>query len=568
MSILKRARSRLPQEYLAGGGIVQYRQTGGGITSPAHGRYSVTQQQTPTGSNYGQVQYQHRPWDIGNFATTLPGLSSSINTPIVDMPTDEMPVDDVVTTTTDDSSGGGGPTVIPESSIPPVPVGPTTIPEHIPTPPGHVPPEHERPSEEDLDEWYGDTDRPDWAQPTSDLIPGHPDFDWGGPGGTSYGDDYGAVISAYYDLLEAGDPNLPGGTTPGLTQDQGHAVVEGSFNNYGDNVLNNDNYTNAEKAALNPAFNVDQAITNAQETKTITDHTTGQTYDVNAGSLTSEDFSSLGGDNYGAAVDDYGYIDATQPVGSTSGGSNAHGQSWLDDQHSLAADSLLSAGIGNIGGGYNQSGDNAGLPLDYLVVGSSDGGSEVWGPNGEVFDSIEEAQVAAGVKEPVTAPPTQEQAEAHATSVAQSGGAQHQVVQAGVAAGLTPQQAAIIYEQNKKETGAERREQAEINRRAAEAKAAAEQAKADEQAHLATLSAADQADFKATKAIESGDKGDLKTTIYDLAASGDLTYSGSLRKKSTAELIAILEGATNKNQGGILMKPTPMKYKGIFRRNS
>ena len=72
MSILSKARSRLPQEYLADGGMVQYRQ-GGGIMSPAHGRYSVTPQQAPGGIHYGQVQYDYHPFDISNFATTYAG---------------------------------------------------------------------------------------------------------------------------------------------------------------------------------------------------------------------------------------------------------------------------------------------------------------------------------------------------------------------------------------------------------------------------------------------------------------------------------------------------------------
>ena len=37
--------------------------TPAGIMSPAHGRYSVTPQKAPGGIHYGQVQYQHHPWD-------------------------------------------------------------------------------------------------------------------------------------------------------------------------------------------------------------------------------------------------------------------------------------------------------------------------------------------------------------------------------------------------------------------------------------------------------------------------------------------------------------------------
>ena len=95
MSILSRARSRLPQEYLADGGMVQYRQ-GGGIMSPTHGRYSVTPNQSPDGTQYGQVQYYNHPWDISNFATTYTGnrpTNFNPNTPVVDDKIDTTIVD-------------------------------------------------------------------------------------------------------------------------------------------------------------------------------------------------------------------------------------------------------------------------------------------------------------------------------------------------------------------------------------------------------------------------------------------------------------------------------------------
>ena len=110
MSILSRARSRLPQEYLADGGMVQYRQ-GGGIMSPAHGRYSVTPQQAPGGIHYGQVQYDYHPFDVSNFATTyagglpgsyIPGAIPTNEVPVVTTPTTTTP------TTTTTTTGGGG----------------------------------------------------------------------------------------------------------------------------------------------------------------------------------------------------------------------------------------------------------------------------------------------------------------------------------------------------------------------------------------------------------------------------------------------------------------------------
>ena len=108
--ILNRARMRLPAHYLADGGEVQYRQ-GGGIMSPAHGRYSVTPQQAPGGIHYGQVQYQQHPWDISNFATTFEGGLPSSYThtvePVVEEPVVET-TPTTTTTTTGDGTGGVG----------------------------------------------------------------------------------------------------------------------------------------------------------------------------------------------------------------------------------------------------------------------------------------------------------------------------------------------------------------------------------------------------------------------------------------------------------------------------
>ena len=102
MSILKRARDRLPQEYLANGGIVKpsYRQDGGILS-----RYDRTPTKHSTGYSYDTIKYHHRPWDIGDFVTQPLGT--------VD-PTGEVPpqytyqppvVEDIVDTSVTDDGG-------------------------------------------------------------------------------------------------------------------------------------------------------------------------------------------------------------------------------------------------------------------------------------------------------------------------------------------------------------------------------------------------------------------------------------------------------------------------------
>ena len=113
MSILRRARSRLPQEYLAGGGIVrrpQYRQDGGDI-SPEHGRYTITSQTSPGGVEHGRYQYNYHPFDISNFAGTSVGAGTTTpvaEDPVVETPVVEEPVVDTSVVGGDTGGGSGG----------------------------------------------------------------------------------------------------------------------------------------------------------------------------------------------------------------------------------------------------------------------------------------------------------------------------------------------------------------------------------------------------------------------------------------------------------------------------
>ena len=100
-------------------------------------------------------------------------------------------------------------------------------------------------------------------------------------------------------------------------------------------------------------------------------------------------------------------------------------------QNAFGGATLNAAGIRNIGGSYAQDGDNQGLPSDYMVVGSSDGSSEVWGPDGKTYSSVEEAKADI---------PNNEKAKkiAELDNLARSGSASGtQVSQAAYKAGIT-----------------------------------------------------------------------------------------------------------------------------------
>ena len=242
--------------------------------------------------------------------------------------------------------------------------------------------------------------------------------------GTSWGGGVDEVIAARETLPEEFIP--PPAPTPGTSQADAHAVVEGAFENFGENVLNNPDLTNAQKAAANPAFNPEIALANAHNQVNITSPA-GESYTIDAKDLNSVDANVALGTNYSAGVDDFGYLDpfgGTAPVnGGTDGvaakaeqaalasGANpaeakAAGSKAKSDaiakQYEILGNSVTAAGVSNIGGKFNQSGENAGLPDDYLIVGNSDGSQEVWGPGGETYGSIEEAQAAVPA---VNAPP-------------------------------------------------------------------------------------------------------------------------------------------------------------------
>ena len=150
------------------------------------------------------------------------------------------------------------------------------------------------------------------------------------------------VTAAYEDLVSNNDPNVISSFEAGSGAADHSAFMSNANQNYADNVLNNTNYTPAQIAALNPAYNAGLAEAN-------------QT----------------------------GLVDSVTNL--------------LREDSSNGAGTLAEAGIRNVGGSFAQDGDNYGLPMEYMVVNSSDGSSQVFGPNNTVFDSIVDASVHSGV---------------------------------------------------------------------------------------------------------------------------------------------------------------------------
>ena len=224
--------------------------------------------------------------------------------------------------------------------------------------------------------------------------------------------------------------------------------------------------------------------------------------------------------------------------------SQARGESARDrgaTQNALGAATMLASGIGGVGGKPFQSGDNQGLDTDYMVVKNNDGTvSEVFGPEGTSFSSVEEAKKH---EQENKGNAKQEKLDA-LTAAAKSGKASAAQINRATYKDkdVSTADRAKLMAQAQASSGPSRREQAEINARAEAARQAEAQAAAERQAHLATLSQPEQNQFKVDEALAGNDKGQLKSLIYDLRKQGS-TNTGSLRDKSTSELKRIVQQA-------------------------
>ena len=327
--------------------------------------------------------------------------------------------------------------------------------------------------------------------------------------GTSWGGGVDEVIAAREELPPELTP--PPAPAPGTSQEEAHQVVEESFENFGD-ILNDPEVSNVQKAAANPAFNPEIALAAAESPVEI-ETPAGETYSVPARDLNSVDASAALGSQYSAGVDESGYIDPFGGTAPANGGTNAiaeqaeqkakaAGASATEakaagteakkkaerKQSEILGKSVLAAGVSNVGGKFNQSGDNQGLKDDWLVVGDSKGGQEVWAPDGKTYESVDAAKKAGGTKDKKKEPSVRDKALVKAAQIAKE----------------------------MADRGPSRREQNEINERARAAKAEADRIAAERQAHLDTLSTDQQHDFRANEAIQSRDRGDLKNLMREM----------------------------------------------------
>ena len=327
--------------------------------------------------------------------------------------------------------------------------------------------------------------------------------------GTSWGGGVDEVIAAREELPPELTP--PPAPAPGTSQEEAHQVVEESFENFGD-ILNDPEVSNVQKAAANPAFNPEIALAAAESPVEI-ETPAGETYTVPARDLNSVDASAALGSQYSAGVDESGYIDPFGGTAPANGGTNAiaeqaeqkakaAGASATEakaagteakkkaerKQSEILGKSVLAAGVSNVGGKFNQSGDNQGLKDDWLVVGDSKGGQEVWAPDGKTYESVDAAKKAGGTKDKKKEPSVRDKALVKAAQIAKE----------------------------MADRGPSRREQNEINERARAAKAEADRIAAERQAHLDTLSTDQQHDFRANEAIQSRDRGDLKNLMREM----------------------------------------------------
>ena len=246
--------------------------------------------------------------------------------------------------------------------------------------------------------------------------------------GTTYG-EYSNVLNVDKEAAanKAGIDYDPG-FTAGADQATQHAGVEKAYEDFGDalKAQQEGKISSAEVAALNPAFNKEVAEAQAGNEITITDPITGEVGTIQAKDLNSVDAAIASGGTYTPTVDEFGYIDATKggfSGGGTdvvaadakqkvidAGGSDDDGNAAADaardaalaKQYEILGKSVTASGVKNIGGDYNQGGDNYGLPNDYLVSRGSDGSTEVFGPGGKTYDSVEAAQVAANSSQGLT----------------------------------------------------------------------------------------------------------------------------------------------------------------------
>ena len=260
------------------------------------------------------------------------------------------------------------------------------------------------------------------------------------------------VNQAYQDLSVSNPELIPQQFTAGGDQATQHETLAANQANYS-NILQNQEalgLSNAEVAALNPAYNAEAQAAHADNQVGVGTWGPGGIIGTtkSADNILTSDFDNVQGAGYA-------------PLSAAAGSGTSNNNQWSAQnqhqakQYGLTGASAAAAGIRNIGGASAQGGDNHGLPSEYMVVGSSDGSSEVWGPDGKTYGSVEEAQAAAGVPE---AKPVWEGPGIEATSIGAATAERGQIE--GKAAAATKQANEYVNEQAEFNATASAEEQA------------------------------------------------------------------------------------------------------------
>ena len=260
--------------------------------------------------------------------------------------------------------------------------------------------------------------------------------------GTSWGGGVEDVIEARETLPEQYVP--PPAPAPGTPKEEAHQVVEDSFETFGE-ALNDPDLAPEQVAAANPAFNPEVAIEHGNNQIEIANPTTGESYTIDNKDLNSVDANVALDSTYSAGVDDFGFIDPFGGTPNVGGGTEGVKNKVIEKaisegstpaeaekkgneakkaaerkQYEILGNSVLAAGVSNIGGKFNQSGENQGLKDDWLVVGDSKGGQEVWAPDGKTYESVEAAKKAGGSKDKKKEPSVRDKALVRAAEIAKA----------------------------------------------------------------------------------------------------------------------------------------------------
>lgn len=352
--------------------------------------------------------------------------------------------------------------------------------------------------------------------------------------------DVGDVLEVYEELPEdVLPPIVPavGGDTPAvgdiidneLLEQQQNEVVVDAFERFGD-VLNDPNLTAEQIAAANPAFNPEIALANAATPVTI--QTPEVSYTVPAGSLGSADFAAATGGTYTPPTEPFVSTEQSGNMGTFTGGGTGDNVADIMEQYQLAGQSVASAGIRNIGGGYAQSPAGSGDLVETLYNPET-GQSEIIRVTSTPEDTFG-ADLYRSLTDPTYDPEGTVLSRALDGLLTPSASSSQPAkletlsdfVQAAPSLGMTASEAAIAYQQNKPQSGGQERSEREQAAERDRSEASAALAIAEDPSAYKNLSG-----NAAQQAVR-----DLGLPAYDAKTSKEVLDRLSREAKATAAI--------------------------------